>query len=149
MDRTENTLEQDMQTCFQAMQAMDNAYESYARKNGLTYMSLYILETIYEKNGCTQKQIAEITLYPKQTVHMVIRSFIEKGWVVLEQTQQDRRNKHVRLTESGELFARQIIEPYWEAGQRAFSELGAETRGIMTRALKNFVHSFAEKTEQL
>lgn len=138
-----------IQSFFQAMQFMDGLYEEYARKNGLTYMSLYILETIYDQKGCTQKRISEITLYPKQSVNMVIRSFLEKGWVALERDAKDRRSKYVRLTPAGEAFAESVVEPYWKAGSSAFDALGAQERSIMLRALQSFIDAFAEKIKEL
>lgn len=145
----QNKIEKEIQCCSQIMQSMDNLYEEYARKNGLTYMSLYILETIYEQRRCTQKRISEITLYPKQTVNMVIRSFLEKGWVMLEPDKADRRNKYVSLTEEGEAFAGKIIENYWAAGSCAFSQLESQEREIMLRTLKTFADSFAQNVRQL
>lgn len=149
MKNTGITLENEIQTCFQIMQSMDNLYEDYARKNGLTYMSLYILETIYEQKTCTQKQISEITLYPKQTVHMVIRSFLENGWVTLEPATNDRRNKQIKLTELGEIFSKQVIDPYWNAGIFAFSKMTAEERSTMLRTLQTFTHAFAKEVKKI
>lgn len=146
---SETKLEREIQSYLQAMQSMDTMYEEYAHKNGLTYMSLYILETIYEQNICTQKLISEITLYPKQTVNMVIRSFLQKGWVELKQDESDRRNKYIRLTENGEAFAKQVIEPYWNAIGDAFGELGNEERKIMVQALNTFSHSLVEKIQKI
>lgn len=142
-------LETEIHQYFQFLQSMDNLYEEYARKNGLTYMSLYILETIYSEADCTQKLISQITLYPKQTVNMVIRSFMEKGWVTLEQSENDRRNKLVRLTEAGAAFARQVVEPYWDAGECAFSELDPQDRRTTLRTLKAFGQSFTRKIATL
>ena len=142
-------LDQEIQSCLQSMQVMDAMYEEYARKNGLTYMSLYILETIYEQSVCTQKLISEITLYPKQTVNMVIRSFLKKGWVVLEQDEIDRRNKRIQLTGVGRVFARQIVEPYWDAASEAFSELNSEEREKMIKIWNTFSHAFAEKVQKI
>ncbi len=142
-------IDHELQSYFQIMQSMDSLYEEYARKNGLTYMSLYILETLYEQNGCTQKKISEVTLYPKQTVNMVIRSFMEKGWVELEQSEDDRRNKRVELTEAGRQFARKTVETFWSAGSNAFAELGAVERGIMIRTMRAFATSFSEKVRRL
>lgn len=146
---SEVELEQNIQSFLQVMQSMDMMYEEYARKNGLTYMSLYILETIYEQNVCTQKLISELTLYPKQTVNMVIRSFLAKRWVELKQDESDRRNKHIQLTENGEAFAKQVIESYWNAASDAFSELESNEREIMIQALNTFSHSFAEKVQKI
>lgn len=149
MENTEVTLENEIQICFQIMQSMDTLYEDYARKNGLTYMSLYILETIYEQKTCTQKQISEITLYPKQTVHMVIRSFLENGWVTLETATDDRRNKQIKLTQLGETFSKQVITPYWNAGICAFSKMNAEERSTMLRTLQTFTHAFAKEVKKI
>lgn len=145
----ETKMEQEIQSCLQVMQSMDTMYEEYAHKNGLTYMSLYILETIYEQSICTQKLISEITLYPKQTVNMVIRSFLQKGWVELKQDESDRRNKYIQLTESGEAFANQVIEPYWNAAGDAFGELGSTEREIMVQTLNKFSHSLIKKVHKI
>lgn len=61
----------------------------------------------------------------------------------------DRRNKLVRLTAAGERLARKIIDPYWNAAERAFSELGASERSAMTRALTQFAHSLAKNVRAL
>lgn len=112
-------------------------------------MSLYVLETIYEQEKCTQKLISEITLYPKQTVNMVIRSFLKRGWVLFEQDESDRRNKYVKLTDSGEIFAKKVVEPYWDAGCCAFGELKKSERLILLRTLKTFTDSFVDKVKNI
>lgn len=145
----QRSIEPEIQAYFQSMQAMDQLYEEYAHKHGLTFMSLYILETIYTQKGCTQKQISQITMYPKQTVNMVVRSFLQRGWVLLEQDGDDRRSKCVRLTEEGQAFAIEVIEALWNAGRRAFSELTAEERNIMLRAVDAFSKSFVEKVRKM
>ena len=75
-------------------QNMDNAYEDYARSKGLTYLSLMVLEEIYELgDGCTQKQIADDTHYPKQSVNLVVKAFLEDGVVELKELPENRKNK--------------------------------------------------------
>ena len=65
-------------------QNMDNAYEAYAKSKGLTYLSLMVLDEIYALgDGCTQKQISEDTHYPKQSINLVVKSFLEDGIVEL------------------------------------------------------------------
>lgn len=145
----ESELEQQMQLFFRLMQSMDTLYEGYARAHGLTYMSLYILETIYATQDCTQTCISEQTLYPKQTVNMVTRSFQRKGWVRYEPNPRDRRSKLILLTPAGEAVAQQIIEPFWCAGSLAFAELDANERAVMLRSLLSFVRIFSEKVQNL
>ena len=133
---------------FQIMQSMDNIYEEYARKNDLTYMSMYILETIYDRKKCTQKDISEMTLYPKQTVNMVIRTFLKREWICFEET-GDKRSKYVKLTDLGESFAKRVIKPFWECAECAFAELEEEERELMLSLLTNFTHSFINKVNVL
>lgn len=146
---SQSTLEQQMQLFFRLMQNMDTMYETYARAHGLTYMSLYILETIYATQDCTQARISEQTVYAKQTVNMVIDSFQNRGWVRRDPNPNDRRSKLIRLTPAGKAVAQQIIEPFWCAGSLAFAELDENERAIMLRSLLSFVRIFSEKVEAL
>lgn len=58
-------IEQQERRFLDKCQAIDELYESYAKKFGLTYMFLPVLESVFEhKNDCTQKLIAEDTHYP-------------------------------------------------------------------------------------
>ena len=64
----------------QQFQNTDRAYEAYTRSRGLTYLSLMVLEEIYELgDGCTQKQISDDTHSPKQSVNLVIKAFLKDG----------------------------------------------------------------------
>lgn len=145
----QSEVEQQMQLFFRLMQSMDTIYEDYAHTHALTYMSLYVLETIYANRACTQTCICEQTLYPKQTVNMVVRSFVAKGWVQLEPNPDDGRSKLIRLTPAGMAQAEQIIEPFWCAGSLAFAELDADERAVMLRTLLRFVRIFSEKVKSL
>ncbi len=63
-------------TLMKRFQDMDRAYEAYAKAKGLNYLSLMVLEEIYELGeNCMQKQISEDTHYPKQSIHLVVKSF--------------------------------------------------------------------------
>ena len=83
-------------------QNMDNAYEAYAKSKGLTYLSLMVLDEIYALgSGCTQKLISEDTHYPKQSINLVVKSFLEDGIVELRELPENRKNKGITLTEKG------------------------------------------------
>lgn len=70
----------------QQFQSMDSAYEEYAKAHGLNYLSLMVLEEIYELgNGCTQKRISDDTHYPKQSINLVIKAFLADGIVALKE----------------------------------------------------------------
>ena len=66
-----------------AWQSIGVIYEDYARKSGISYNGLYILNAILYTENCTQKQICEKTLLPKQTVNNVITVFFKSGYIEL------------------------------------------------------------------
>ena len=67
------------------MYSLDAIYAKYAESRGLTFMSLSILEILYEKGKCTQKEICEESHYQKQSVNVIIRSFLNEGYVKLKE----------------------------------------------------------------
>jgi len=141
--------DEQMGVCIELMLKMDRLYGEYARKKGLTCMSLLVLETIYGTDGCTQKRICEETNYPKQTVNMIIRSFQEKGWVELETLTEDRRNKAVVLTDDGRSFATDVIEPFRRCVRDSFERIDREDRARIAKALAEFDESFSAEARNL
>lgn len=84
------------------LQRMDRVYDEYAKAKGMTYMRMAVLETIYaHPDGCTQKQICTETHYPKQSVNLIIKSFLADGHVALREAAEDQRNKRITLTAHG------------------------------------------------
>ena len=52
--------------------------------------------------------------------------FWKKGYLILEEVAEDRRNKRIRFTEAGRAYAGAIIPPAANAENLAMAELGAE-----------------------
>ncbi len=127
---------------FTLIQGLDRIYGEYARKHGLTHMSLLVLEAICDNEGCTQMKICEETNYPKQTVNMIVKSFVSKGWVVLEERSDDRRNKQVRLTESGAAFAREVVDPFWDCARDVLGRMDEAERKAAFRVVSDFSREF-------
>ena len=149
MRKKSNDLDGQIQICFTFMQKMEQLVAEYARKKGLTYTGLMVLRIIYGENCCTQKQISDMTSYPKQTVNMIIRGFLEKEWVELKESKEDRRIKMVRLTPEGMAFATKTIEPFLTCVRRVFGAVDAEDRMGMAKALAAFDDAFSTEIKGL
>lgn len=99
-------------------------YESYARKHGLTAKELFVLDLIwFAPEGCLQSEICERLSATKQTVSAIIRKFLKQGYVMLTESETDRRNKIIRLTSEGKKYVRKIIQPAAKAEIDAMAEL--------------------------
>ncbi len=100
------------------------AYEEYARRFGLTTNELFVLDIIwFAAEGCSQTDISKRMSTSKQTISAIIKKFMRMGYVTLSESESDRRNKIVRLTDSGMEYARRIIIPAAEAEIDAMGEL--------------------------
>ena len=54
-------------------------YSAWSKKHGVSYNEMLVLYTIRDNGFCTQKQICENYLLPKQTVNHVITSMLADG----------------------------------------------------------------------
>ena len=134
----------------QQFQQMDKAYEEYARSRGLTYLSLMVLEEIYELgDGCTQKQISEDTRYPKQSVNLVVKGFLEDGLIALKELPENRKNKGVTLTEKGRRLCADVIVPLLREEEHALAELGEAEGREMIRLLSLYGKAYCGRIGQI
>lgn len=124
-------------------QSFDRLYEEYAKSRGLTYVSLIVLEIIYEnQENCTQTLICQQSHYTKQSVNMIIKSFWEKGYVELKELVTDRRNKQIRFSKKGVEYADKIIGDLFEIERNAMETMTYEQRKLMIELTGLYEESF-------
>lgn len=128
-----------------AWQSLSTIYEDYARKSGVSYNSLYILNAICSTENCTQKQICEKTLLPKQTVNNVITAFFKSGYIELREFPENRRIKTIHLTEKGRTYADTLIPHIHEADCKAMSVLSEEQQDTLLELMTIYVAAFRKE----
>lgn len=134
----------------QQFQSMDKAYEDYARSKGLNYLSLMVLEEIYELgDGCTQKQIADDTHYPKQSVNLVVKAFLEDGVVELKELPENRKNKGITLTEKGRQLCDNIVVPLLQQEEMATREMKRDERLELIRLLELYGEAYCNRLKSI
>ena len=130
------------------MQGIEKIYEDYAKSAGLTYMSLTVLEIIYySETPYTQKEICELCHYNKQIVNTIVKGFSDKRYLVLAEAENDRRNKHISLSESGKIYADGIMKPLWEIEKKALSVLSGSERELLLEMLGRCYEGFRSASE--
>ncbi len=118
-------------------------YEEWAREHGLSSNSVLILYSLYEcGENCTQKSISQKWSIPKQTVNTILREFVSKGYIELTASKEDRRNKLLRLTADGEVYAGRIIEALHEKELFVLDKIGLNAVTEMNDATEMFIHLF-------
>lgn len=97
-----------------------------------------VLYALYAKDRLTQKTITEEFGLIKATVSTVIRDLKKRGLIVLEASQEDKREKLVAFTENGKMYAENIIQPLLETEERITKKIGDERMEQITDTLDLF-----------
>lgn len=131
-------------------QNMDNAYEAYARSKGLTYLSLMVLDVVYALgNGCTQKQISEDTHYPKQSINLVVKAFLEDGIVELRELPENRKNKGITLTDKGRQLCDDVIVPLLRQEEAVMLEMGKKESSELLRLVEIYGNAYCKLIKKI
>lgn len=119
-------------------------YNEYAKSVGLTLQSLKVLSILHREVSCTQKYITQMTYLPKQTVNAIIKGFNIQGLVTEPiESNSDKRNKNVSLTEKGKKYAEEIISKAQKSEYRALAQLGEKRRTAMVEAIVFYAKSLS------
>lgn len=125
-----------------AWQSLSAIYVEYARKTGVSYNSLYILNAIQQTENCTQKLICEKTRLPKQTVNNVITAFYKSGYIELLEWPENRRIKTIHLTEKGRQYADTFLPHIHQADRAAMESLTEEEQDTLLRLMEKYGATF-------
>ena len=115
-----------------AINRIRGAYAAWTRENQLKYHEMLILYSLQELSRCTQKQICDQYLLPKQTVNNIITTLRAQGYLHLLPNEADRRGKYVELTASGRRYAARTLAALRAAEQQAVLRMGADELRRMT-----------------
>lgn len=101
----------------------DDIYRRAARKFDMPELALWILYVLREEPECTQKDLVDLLLQSKQSVHSALKSLIKDGYVELERSEDNHRSKHIHLTEAGTALAEATADKIVRAENIAFLSL--------------------------
>lgn len=91
--------------------ALDEAFNDYAKAQGIPLSELQVLYSLYTHESQTQKQIGADWLLPKQMVHTVCKLLNDKGFLAILPHEGDKREKRLMLTASGRVRAQTVVQP--------------------------------------
>ena len=126
--------------------AKSNAlYARAASALGIGYPKMMVLYALESMGELTQKQIAENFGMQKQTVHTVVSALQKKGYLLLEASEGDKREKRIVLTESGQVYVHRMIAPLRKAEEKVYRTIGNERLQAMCEILDLFNLLFARE----
>ena len=113
-------------------------YSLWSNAHNISYHEMLVYYTVREQGFCTQKQICENYLLPKQTVNHVFAA-LQKAGILLRAGGADRgREKVFVLSEKGKKHAAPLLRSLDEAESRALERLGEEKLRTLTDLLMQY-----------
>ena len=101
-------------------------YFEWSRRHNISYHEMLVLYTIRENGYCTQKQICDNYLLPKQTIHNIISNMRENGILIYDESLSVSREKVFVLSEKGRKYAAPFLESLDLVESGAMEILGKE-----------------------
>lgn len=123
-------------------------YHDIALKLGLSdsgFDILYALCTLGD--GCLQKDICEITLLSKQTIHSSVRKLVKDGYLKLESGRG--RDMHIFLTPAGKALTLEKIAPAIRTENLAFTDMTDDEQAEFLRLNRKYADSLRKHAAQL
>ena len=117
-------------------------YDEYAKGNGILMKTFLVLNSLfYAKGGMTQKEIAEATHQSKQTVSQIVKNLQHDGYVTLQESEADRRNKTVTMTEAGRRYCERPVRHITQSEDRAMAMLAPEEQKQLVDLSRRFTEN--------
>lgn len=105
---------------------IDRLYSRWSQKSGVNTYAVGILYMLIEDGCITQKQISDEFDIPKQSVNNVISGLKNDGYISMEISRRDKRERVIVLTEGGKEYALKILTPLFEMEEAVVERLGEE-----------------------
>lgn len=118
-------------------------YGEWAKQNGISFnkmMTIYALNH-NQDTGCTQKQICDEWLIPKQTINTIIKKLEKDGYIVFEKG--INKSKIIWFTEAGREYAQTILKDLYTIEEKVIKKMGKEKVNMFLQS--NFVYEKALK----
>lgn len=135
-------VKQQIKTIDGVMCRINSLYSEWARKHDISYNKMMILYALNKDNKCTQKQICNEWLIPKQTVNTIIKIMDEEGYIVLEKSKNN--SKIIKLTEKGKKYSEDKIKGLYIIEEEAMKKLGFEMSSKFVEIMINYERVFTE-----
>ena len=123
-------------------------YSAWAASHSVSYHEMLVLYTIREFGFCTQKQICDSYLLPRQTVNHVISEMKKDGILVTDPEKSTGKEKALVLTPEGERYSEKLLYSLSRMEERAAKRLGEDKIRRMTELFMEYDQILEEALEE-
>ena len=128
---------------YESAQKIDQVYDVWATKYKLT---LYEMMMFYE---IFQKELSMKLGAPKTSVNSLIKKQLNAGYIWMQVNPQNKREKIISLTESGERLARNLVQPLFQYEEEVIGMLDDRDVEIVITVQNKFADILLSKMEDI
>ena len=113
-------------------------YAAWSKKHEISYNEMLVFYTIRDHGFCTQKQICDSYLLPRQTMNHVFAKLCAGGIIEVSSVYSIGREKAFILTDRGRTYAGPLINSLNCIEEKAIEMMGEERICAMTELVQEF-----------
>lgn len=113
-------------------------YAAWSKEHGISYHELLVLYTIREQGFCTQKQICDNYLLPRQTMNHVFLDLRKRGLLELSPEHCTGREKAFVLSNQGKQYTQPLLNALNQVELQTLETFGQENIRSMVKAVFSY-----------
>ena len=106
-------------------------YSQWAKAYGVSYNRMLVFYTIRDYGYCTQKQMCDQYLLPRQTMNNIVAALCREGLLTEDPARRQGREKAYMLTAAGKIYSAKHLASLNKIEERAAELFGPERIGAM------------------
>lgn len=132
------------------MNEFEIEYHKLASYYKLSDSSFWILYELYEnKEGCTQKELYTEWCLNKQTINSSVKYLTKEGYIALENFDNSKKFKKLKLTEEGMKLAKNTIGKVMKLEEKAFENIDENEMDIVINFFKKQTTAFKNEVKKV
>lgn len=105
----------------------------------------YLVVIMYElliRERLTQKQLVDLTNFPKQSINKGIKILNDQGYLSMKVDPEDKRVRFCELTSAGQKYAQEKLHSLFELEEKTAKAMGAEKMEKLTALSQEWSATF-------
>lgn len=135
---------------YEAVRKINHTYEIWSAAHGLTLYEMQIYYVMLEKETeqITQKELCKKLDAPKTSISSMIKRQLKTGYIEMNTNPENKREKIISLTESGKMFAKELIQPLFQYEEETASMINEKELDTAIKIQNQFADLLLRKVEQ-
>ncbi len=135
---------------YESVKKINHAYEVWAVTHGLTLYELQLYYEMLRSGGdtITQRDLCQKMDAPKTSINSIIKKQLSTGYIEMQTNPQNKREKVISLTKSGQVFAQALVQPLLRYEEEAAAMLSDKEIDAAIAAQSQFANILLQKVQK-